>query len=72
MSSNDSTLVRLQTLAARGASKIATHGSIAAKSSAVGGLGFVPGRMVYDKVTGQMVEVIGATTVHLATPAGTE
>lgn len=72
MSSKDSTIVRLQTLAAQGASKIATHGSIASKASAVGGLGFAPGRMVYDKVTGQIVEVIGSTTVHLATPAGTE
>lgn len=72
MSSPDNVLTRLQTLAATGASGIATQGSIAAKAEAIGGPGFAPGRMVYDSVTGQFVEVIGSTVAYLAAPAPEE
>lgn len=72
MASPDNVLTRLQTLAAAGASGIATQGSIAAKSGLVGGTGFAAGRMVYDSVTGQFVEVVGSTVAYIALPAGGE
>lgn len=68
MASQDNVVTRLQTLAIAGASGIATQGGLAAKADAVGGPGFAPGRMVYDKVTGQFVQVVGSTVVHIAAP----
>jgi len=72
MDQPDNILTRLQTLAIAGASGIATQGGIAAKSEAIGGAGFAPGRMVYDKVTGQFVEIVGSTVAHLAAPGQEE
>ena len=69
MSEPDNVMLGLELLAARGASGIATQGSIAGKSEVVGGPGFAPGRLVYDTVTGQVVTVIGSTTAYVPMPA---
>lgn len=68
MASPDNLITRLQTLAASGASGIATRGGLAAANEVVGGAGYAPGRLVYDTVTGQVVTVVGSTTAYLALP----
>ena len=58
-------LTQLATLKASNASKVATKGSLAPRFVEAGGSGVVPGRVVYDTVTGQFVEVIGVGTATL-------
>ncbi|MGH9717636.1 MAG: hypothetical protein ACRD4R_13045 [Candidatus Acidiferrales bacterium] len=59
-------LTALQALNARGAAGIATAGNLAHGNLAGNLYGVKPGRLVYDPVSGQMVQVIGAATAYLA------
>lgn len=65
MAAHKDIVTRLATLAARGALGVATKGGLHSHHLAIGGAGVAPGRLVYDTVTGQVVEVVSSTIAHV-------
>lgn len=61
----DTLVTGLQTLNAKNASKIATRGALSGAVQIAANTGFLPGRKVYDPVSGQYVEVVGSATAYL-------
>ncbi|MGH9770097.1 MAG: hypothetical protein ACRD4Q_00105 [Candidatus Acidiferrales bacterium] len=59
------TIAALRTLKARHAAGIATRGPLSDVVHKAAGVGHVPGRMVYDTVTGQFVHVVGVGVAHV-------
>ncbi|MGH9487151.1 MAG: hypothetical protein ACRD04_06115 [Terriglobales bacterium] len=59
-------LTRLRLLKAKDAAGVATRGPLSDSLHKAAGVGFVPGRVVYDTVTGQFVQVaaVGTALVH--------
>jgi hypothetical protein len=57
-------VMRLHTLAARGASRIATRGALTSHHVTLG-VEAAAGRQVYDTVTGQMATVVSSTVAYL-------
>ena len=66
MSALDGMIARLQLMNARGARGIATRGPLSDAVQKVANTGVLPGRLVYDPVSGQTVEVVGSATAYLA------
>lgn len=57
--------LKLQTLALRGATGIATRGELSGSVYRLTGTQVLPARQVYDTVTGQVVTVVGSGVLHL-------
>lgn len=55
----------LQALNAQGAAGIATRGALSHAPLVAANVGVLPGRKVYDPITGQFGEVVGSATVYL-------
>lgn len=61
----DNLIASLRVMKARHAAGIATRGPLSHAVHRAAGTGHTPGRMVYDMVTGQHVEVIGTGVIHV-------
>jgi hypothetical protein len=61
----DNILTQLQLQNAQAARGLATRGPLSDQIHAASELGVAPGRLVYDRVTGQTVTVLGATVAYL-------
>lgn len=69
MAAPDNTLSVLQLLNARSISLAASSGPIAAGIHKLAGAGVIPGALVFDSVTGQVVEVLAVGVVYLPAAA---
>lgn len=57
----DNLITRMKTARINDGLNVVRQGPLSDQGAKLNGTGFAPGRRVYDSVTGQVVEVVGAT-----------